>query len=61
MEDLGRAAGEDDPERAGEREPRTKTEVEEDGEVQERDERESEKLILTLLWAGRLRKIRVIE
>lgn len=63
MEDLGRAAGEDDPERAGERELRTKKEGEEDGEVQESDEREreSEKLILTLLWAGRLRKIREIE
>lgn len=42
MEDLGRAAGEDDPERAGERELRTKKEVEEDGEVQESDERERE-------------------
>lgn len=43
MEDLGRAAGKDDPERAGEREPRTKTEAEEDGEVQESDERQSDK------------------
>lgn len=42
MEDLGRAAGEDEPERAGAREPRTKKEGEEDGEVQESDEREGE-------------------
>lgn len=39
---------------------RTKEEVEEDGRC-ERLMRESEKLILTLLWAGRLRKIREIE
>lgn len=32
----------DDPERAEEREPRTKSEVEEDGDVREIDERERE-------------------
>lgn len=42
MADLRRAAGGHDPEKAGEREPRTKKEVEEDGEVQESDEREPE-------------------
>lgn len=50
----------DDPERAEERERGERRKWKKTGRCR-RLMRESQKLILTLLWAGRLRKIREIE